>query len=387
LLPIEITKKRGTDMQNDVVSYFLRLVAIDSESKNERSMADVLKLDLEELGAQVEEDNCHKHSDGNAGNLYAYIPGKIDKKPILFCAHMDTVTPGNGIKAKVENGRIFSDGTTILGGDDKSGIAEIMIAIKAIVDSGIDHAPIEVLFTIAEEIGLIGAKCFNKGKLKSAFGYALDAHQVGELTVGAPSQNSFVITIYGKEAHAGVEPEKGLNAIRIASEAIIAMPMGRIDFETTCNIGKIAGGSATNIVPNQVILKGEARSHNAQKLAQVCADIRHAVERTVAKHNNEIGKAEFSFIMETEYDAFSVSEDAPAVKLAQSALRQLDIPFTTGKGGGGSDANILNAAGVPMIIVGTGMNRVHTVAEDIQIDQLHRGVEFVEEMIRQYSDV
>lgn len=372
-------------MQDDIVSYFLRLVAIDSESKNERSMADVLKLDLEELGAIVEEDNCHKHSDGNAGNLYAYIPGKIDKKPILFCAHMDTVTPGNGIKTKVENGRIFTDGTTILGGDDKSGIAEIMIAVKRIVESGIDHAPIEVLFTVSEEIGLIGAKCFNKGKLQSAFGYALDAHQVGELVVGAPSQNSFIITIYGKEAHAGVEPEKGLNAIRIASEAICAMPMGRIDFETTCNVGKIIGSSATNIVPNQVILKGEARSHNSNKLKQVCEDIRHAVERTIAKYDNEIGKADFSFKMETEYDAFAITEDAPVVKLAQNALRQLDIPFTTGKGGGGSDANIFNAAGIPMIIVGTGMNRVHTVAEDIYIEQLHKGALFVAEMIRQYS--
>jgi tripeptide aminopeptidase len=372
-------------MQDDIVSYFLRLVAIDSESKNERSMADALKLDLEELGAIVEEDNCHKHSDGNAGNLYAYIPGNIDKKPILFCAHMDTVTPGNGIKTKVENGRIFTDGTTILGGDDKSGIAEIMIAVKRIVESGIDHAPIEVLFTVSEEIGLIGAKCFNKGKLQSAFGYALDAHQVGELVIGAPSQNSFIITIYGKEAHAGVEPEKGLNAIRIASEAICAMPMGRIDFETTCNVGKIIGGSATNIVPNQVILKGEARSHNSNKLKQVCEDIKHAVERTIAKYDNEIGKADFSFKMETEYDAFAISEDAPAVKLAQNALRQLDIPFTTGKGGGGSDANIFNAAGIPMIIVGTGMNRVHTVAEDIYIEQLHKGALFVAEMIRQYS--
>ncbi len=373
-------------MQDDVVSYFLRLVAIDSESRNERSMADVLKLDLEELGAVVEEDNCHKHSDGNAGNLYAYIPGKIDKKPILFCAHMDTVTPGNGIKARIENGRICTDGTTILGGDDKSGIAEIMIAVKRIVESGIDHAPIEVLFTVSEEIGLIGAKCFNKGKLQSAFGYALDAHQVGELVIGAPSQNSFIITIYGKEAHAGVEPEKGLNAIRIASEAICAMPMGRIDFETTCNVGKIIGGSATNIVPNQVILKGEARSHNSNKLKQVCEDIRHAVERTIAKYDNEIGKADFSFKMETEYDAFAIAEDAPVVKLAQNALRQLDIPFTTGKGGGGSDANIFNAAGIPMIIVGTGMNRVHTVAEDIYIEQLHKGALFVAEMIRQYSE-
>lgn len=372
-------------MQNDVLSYFMRLIAIDSESKHERAMMDVLRLDLEELGARVEEDNCHKHSDGNAGNLFAYFAGKVEKPPILFCSHVDTVSPGNGIKAKIEGSRIVSDGTTILGGDDKSGVAEIMIAIKRILESGIKHAPIEVLFTVSEEIGLLGAKCFNKSKLSAAFGYALDAHNVGELVVGAPAQNSFIITIYGKEAHAGVEPEKGLNAIKIAAEAIAAMPMGRIDFETTCNVGKICGGVATNIVPNQIIIKGEARSHNKQKLAQVCADIKHAAERTVARYNSEVGKAELSFMMETEYNEFAVSEDSPVVKLAQSALRQLDIPFTTGKGGGGSDANIFNAFGFPMIIVGTGMNKVHTVAEDIEIDQLYKGADFVEEMIRQYS--
>lgn len=373
-------------MQNDVVNYFLRLIAIDSESKNERAMMDILRADMEALGAKVEEDNCHKHNDGNAGNLYAYFPGNIDKKPILFCAHADTVVPGNGIKARIENGRILTDGTTILGGDDKSGIAEIIIAIKNLKDSGTDHAPIEVLITVSEEIGLLGAKCFNKAKLSSAFGYALDTHQVGELVVGAPAQNSFIITVYGKEAHAGVEPEKGLNAIKIASEAIAAVPMGRIDFETTCNVGKIWGGSATNIVPNQVVIKGEARSHNDQKLARVCSDIRHAVETTVARYNNEIGKAEYSFKMETEYHSFAISEDTEAVQLAISALRSLDIPYTVCKGGGGSDANIINAAGIPMIIVGTGMNKVHTVAEDIEIEQLRRGVAFVEEMIRLYSE-
>lgn len=375
-------------MQEDIVSYFMQLISIDSESKNERAMIDCLKGDLEQLGAElIEEDNCHKHNDGNAGNLYAYIPGKIDKAPILLCAHVDTVTPGNGIKARIENGRIVSDGTTILGGDDKSGVAEILMGIKHIKASGIDHAPVEVLFSVSEEIGLMGAKCFNKARLKSCFGYAFDSHQVGELVVGAPSQVSFIITFYGKEAHAGVEPEKGLNAIRIASEAISAMPMGRIDFETTCNVGKISGGTATNIVPNQVVIKGEVRSHNEHKLNQVCADIQHAVKSTVARYDLEHAKADFSYKQEVEYHAFGIDENHAVVKLAQDALRSLDIPFTVGKGGGGSDANIFNASGIPMIIVGTGMNKVHTVAEDIEIDQLRKGQDFVAELIRQYSGV
>ncbi|HCX59379.1 MAG TPA: peptidase T, partial [Candidatus Cloacimonas sp.] len=168
-------------MQHDVISYFMHLVRIDSESLNERAVADILKKDLESIGATVEEDDCHKQTGGNAGNIYAYLPGNVDKSPILFCAHMDTVKPGKGIKPRIENGTIYSDGTTILGSDDKSGVAEIMIALKRIVDSGTDHAPVEILFTVSEEIGLLGAKGFDKSRLKSAFGFALDSHQVGEL--------------------------------------------------------------------------------------------------------------------------------------------------------------------------------------------------------------
>lgn len=268
-------------MNNDVIQYFLELIAIDSESRDERAMMDRLKTDLSELGARVEEDQIHPGIGGNAGNLYALIPGNIDKRPLLFCAHADTVKPGKNIKAQITDGRIHSDGTTVLGGDDKSGVAEIIMGIRQMLESGLEHAPVEVLITVSEEIGLLGAKHFDKSRLKSAFGYALDAHRVGDLVVGAPAQNSIKIVVSGQEAHAGVEPEKGVNAIRVAAEAIAAMPMGRIDHETTCNIGIIEGGTATNIVPNRVELKGEARSHNSAKLQQVSSDIRHSLEITV----------------------------------------------------------------------------------------------------------
>lgn len=210
-------------MQSDVVKYFLELVAIDSESKNERAMADRVKLDLAELGAEVWEDDCNVQTGGNAGNIYAFFAGNPDKSPVLFCAHLDTVKPGNSVKASIDGDRIVTDKSTVLGGDDKSGIAEIMIGIQNALQMP-DHAPVEVLFTVSEEIGLLGAKHFDKSKLRSAFGYALDAHRVGELVIGAPAQNSIRITINGKEAHAGVEPEKGVNAIRVAAEAIASMP-------------------------------------------------------------------------------------------------------------------------------------------------------------------
>ncbi|MCB5252001.1 MAG: M20/M25/M40 family metallo-hydrolase, partial [Candidatus Cloacimonetes bacterium] len=244
-------------------------------------------------------------------------------------------------------------------------------------------APIEVLFTVSEEIGLLGSKGFDKSRLKSRFGYALDSHVVGELVTAAPSQNSWNATVFGKESHAGVAPEKGLNAIRIASEAIAAMPLGRIDFETTCNAGKISGGEATNIVPNKVQVFGEARSHNPAKLKRVTEDIRHAFESTVSRYSDLGGKLEFSY--KTEYKSFNIPEDAPVVKLAQEALKNLDIPCNICTGGGGSDANVFTASGIQMIITGTGMENVHTVNECIQVSELHRGTDFVEELIKLYS--
>jgi len=355
-------------MQNDVISYFMQLVRIDSESLNERAMADTVKKDLESIGAKVEEDDCHKKTGGNAGNIYAYLPGNIDKPPILFCAHLDTVKPGNGVKPRIENGTIYSDGITILGSDDKSGVAEIIIGLKRIVESGMDHAPVEILFTVSEEIGLLGAKGFDKSRLKSAFGFALDSHQVGELLIGAPAQNSYKAVVHGVEAHAGVEPEKGLNAIRIASEAIAAMPMGRIDFETTCNLGIINGGEATNVVPNKVFLYGEARSHNPGKLERVCKDIHHALESTIARYVEQGARLEYT--CEKEYEAFRVGENDPIVILTKKALQKLNISCQPTVGGGGSDANIIFATGLPMVIT----------------DQLLKGTAFIEELVRVYSE-
>lgn len=368
-------------MQTDVVQYFLELVAIDSESKNERAMADKIKADLTAMGAQVNEDEAYHQTGGNAGNIYAWIEGDESLEPLLFCAHLDTVKPGNGVKATITDGRIHTDGTTVLGGDDKSGVAEIMIGVKRILDSGIRHAPIELLFTVSEEIGLLGAKLFDKSRLRSSIGYAFDTHQVGELVYGAPAQNSILITIKGVESHAGVEPEKGVNAIRVAAEAIASMPNGRIDIETTCNMGIIEGGVATNIVPNRVTIHGEARSHNAAKLEQVTADIKNSVEQVVLRHQFPHGKASFEFRSQREYDSFSIPEDHPVLSLAMAALAKLDIPALVQKGGGGSDANIINAAGPTILICGTGMNKVHTVHEDILVSELYRGADFVQTLI------
>ncbi|HNX01236.1 MAG TPA: M20/M25/M40 family metallo-hydrolase [Candidatus Cloacimonadota bacterium] len=373
-------------IQKNVVDYFLSLITISSESKNEKNVAEKLFLDLKELGLQPVFDKAYEMTGGNCGNLYAYLPGSIQKPPMLLCAHMDTVSPGNDIKPVVENGIIHSDGTTVLGSDDKSGIAEIMLAIKELKDSGEAHAPIELLFTISEEIGLLGAKYLDYSLLKSKFGYALDAHHVGEFMVGAPSQNSLEFKVHGKEAHAGVAPEMGINAIQVAAEAIAAISWGRIDFETTCNVGIINGGNATNVVPNMVQIRGEVRSHSMKKLTDLTQQIVNTFQETVDKYEVNGHKARFEANVHNEYHSFFFENEEPVVELAIQAARKIGVPVRTIKGGGGSDANIFNGKGISVIAVGTGMDKVHTVEECIEVSELENGTKWVKELIRTYSN-
>ncbi len=372
-------------MNNTITEYFLSLIKIDSESKKEKEVAEKLGKDLKELGAEVQFDKANLKTGGNVGNLYAYIPGNIDKSPILFCAHMDTVKPGNGIKPQIKNSLITSDGTTILGADDKSGIAEIIWAMKELKETGKEHAPVEILFTISEEIGLLGAKYLDYSLIRSKIGYALDSHQVGHLSIGAPSQNSLKFVVRGKESHAGVAPEKGINAISVAAEAIAAMPQGRIDNETTCNVGLIKGGKATNIVPNEVIIEAEVRSHNTDKLKKVTDEMCQAFQEAVNKFQVGKHKAKVEIIIQEEYQAFRLNENTEAVVLAKDATEKLDIEFKTEIGGGGSDVNIFNQHGLQMAVAGSGMDKVHTVDECIKISELEIGAKWVLELIHEYS--
>ncbi|MBC8385311.1 MAG: M20/M25/M40 family metallo-hydrolase [Candidatus Cloacimonetes bacterium] len=372
-------------MENTLDSYFISLVKIDSLSKQEKNVAQKIAQDLKDLGAEVKFDLANEKTGGNIGNLYAYFPGNVKKEPLLFCSHLDTVVPGKNIKPQIKDDRITSDGTTILGSDDKSGIAEIIWAIKEIKEEGTDHAPIEVLLTISEEIGLLGAKYLDYSMIRSRIGYAMDSHKIGEMVVGAPSQNTMFYTIYGKESHAGIAPEMGINAIKIASEAISKMPMGRIDFETTCNVGVIEGGKATNIVPNIVKIKAEARSHNMSKLNDVTERMSKALKDAVEKY--EIGdyKASVEIEINEEYQSFFLSDEEEVIKLGKKASENLGLDTETIIGGGGSDANILNQNGLKIVVAGTGMNQVHTVDEFILLADLKNGVKWIKEVIRIHS--
>lgn len=368
-------------MDNQIVDYFISLVTIDSESRNELEMALKVKKDLEALGAKVYFDNADKQTGGNVGNLCALIPGNDKLDPILFSAHLDTVVPGKSIKPQVRDGVIYTDGTTILGADDKSGITQIIYGIKSLQTKGIDHPPIEILFTVCEEVGLLGVKNADLSGFKAKTCYAFDTHQVGAVMIGAPSQNNIILTVKGKKSHAGSNPDKGLNSIVVASDAITKAPIGRIDEETTANIGIIKGGEATNIVPDKVVLHGEVRSHSEKKLSAVTDQMCDVFRKTVTNH--KVGNFTASVDIEVihEYDAFCINENEPIVRLATEASKKVGLDPNIHKGGGGSDANILNQKGIQSIVVGTGMNDVHTTDEHISIEALQQGASWVEMLL------
>ncbi len=372
-------------MYKNITEYFISLITIDSESKNEKQMAERVANDLKEMGATIYFDNANDKTGGNIGNLYGYFEGNPEIEPILFCAHLDTVVPGNGIKPQIKDGVIVSDGTTILGSDDKSGIAQIIWAIKELQEEKFNHAPIEILFTISEEIGLLGAKYCDPSKLKSKIGYALDAHTVGSLMSGAPSQSDITLTITGKASHAGAAPELGVNAIKIAAEAITQMPSGRIDFETTCNVGIIKGGKATNIVPDNVEIECEVRSHDPNKLKHLTQQIIDAAE-TVVKSKQEAGiETDINYVVHDAYKAFRIDDSHQVIKIAEKATNKINLPFSAAVGGGGSDANMLNLGDMTIAVAGTGMDKVHTVHECIKVIDLENGANWVKEVIKIHS--
>jgi tripeptide aminopeptidase len=285
---------------------------------------------------------------------------------------MDTVGPGKGVKPIIENGTITSDGTTVLGGDDKSGVAVILEVLQVLSEQDWKGS-LEVALTVSEESGLKGAKGLAGSALRAREGIVLDSGgPIGTIVVSAPSQEKIKAVVHGKTAHAGVEPEKGINAIVVAAEAIAAMPLGRIDEETTANIGRIQGGKVTNIVPDRVELDGEARSHDEQKLKAQMQSMIEPLQQAAKRHG-----ATVEIDVDRSYSAFRLSEEDNIVRRAMSAADTLDLTPLLVPSGGGSDANIFNAAGIATINISTGMDKVHTTDERIAVDDLVKSAEFL----------
>ncbi len=373
--------------QERIKNLLLELVQIDSESRKEREVAQRIKQICEELGAQVEIDDAGGKVGGNSGNVIARFPGTLPgAETIMMSAHMDTVVPGEGVKPVIEGDIIRSDGTTVLGGDDKSGCAVIIETIRCLQEQNIPHAPIEAVFSICEEVGLLGAKQVDVSKLKAKYGIVFDSDDPGFLFTKGPSANHMEFKIHGLESHAGVAPEEGISAIRIAAEAITDMKLGRIDEETTANIGVIEGGRATNIITNLVTLRGEARSHDNDKLEAQTQHMLKRLEDAASKHEVTVEgvttKARIESHVTREYWAMDVSDDSRVVQLVKNAATRLGLKVETMASGGGCDANIFNQKGIECANLGTGMRAIHTVKEWLDVKDMYASAEMTVEIMK-----
>jgi tripeptide aminopeptidase len=376
-----------------MTEHVMELIKIDSPSRREREVALRLEKDMKELGAECFYDNAGDKVSGNVGNLIVKLKGnKSGVPPFFLSAHMDTVAPGEGIKPRIENGMIKSDGTTILGSDDKSGVAVIVEVLRTLKERDIPHGDIEVAFTICEEVGLLGAKHIDISRFDSRYGIVLDSSTPSRLVLRCPSAVKMEFTVHGLEAHAGVCPENGLSAIKIASEAISRMSLGRIDEITTANIGIIQGGRATNIIPNLVKVTGEARSHSEEALKAQVDHMRECFHEAVSKYEVTIhdglsveGTTRVATLeekIERSYDRMDVAPASVPASLVETAVANLGHKIEHHTSGGGCDANYFNKMGIECVNLGTGMYDLHTVNEYLVLEEFFRCSEIVLESVK-----
>ncbi|MCX5791187.1 MAG: M20/M25/M40 family metallo-hydrolase [Elusimicrobia bacterium] len=355
-----------------MVQLFCDLARITSLSGKEGAIARRLSILLKFMGAEVCIDDAGGKIGGETGNLIARFPGTGPGAPFLLSAHMDTVGPANNIRPQTHKDRITSDGTTVLGADCKAGIAIIIEVIKALEENKIPHPPIELVFTISEEMALMGAKYLDYSKLRSRYGLIFDNEQALEnVIVSAPAADMMEIKVYGAAAHSGVAPEKGISAIKVVSEAISGMKLGRIDAQTTANIGFISGGNAINIVPPLVELSGEARSHDPAKLRRQTRHMEDCLKRAVKKikvrADGHIITPRYEFLVEQKFPNLRIDKTNPVLPLIAAAMRAEGLKMKPSISGGGTDGNIMYGHGIKAPILATGMREVHTTREYLDL--------------------
>jgi tripeptide aminopeptidase len=362
-----------------LIQLFLDLCSINSPSRHEREVVEWMKSFLDSHSLSWTEDNAGEVIVGNANNLIVHIPGtRADAPRIFFSAHFDTVEPTEGLVIEEVDGVFRSASDTILGADDKGGMAPAIEAVLALKESGEAHGDIYLLLSVAEEIGLLGAAALNIEELNLDYGFVLDTGPpVGTFVTRTANHDKMDIQIIGKPAHSGKDPEKGINAIQVAADAIANMSLGRIDPETTANIGIITGGTGTNVVCPEVTMKAEARSTN---VATLDAQIKH-MKKCFSDSATKWG-AEVRFDYKRHYTSYTIDGESEVVKVGQEASKNLDFDSTLRTTLGGSDANIYNAKGVPTIVMATGMDKIHTHDEFISRVDLVKTAELVLEVIR-----
>ncbi len=364
---------------------FLELVRIPSPSGREREVAQAVKAKILTMGLTVLEDEAGKGFGGEQGNLIVKVPGNLEGvPPILLNAHLDTVLPCENVNPIVEGDKVRSDGRTILGADNKAGVCVLLELLRVLDEDGIQHGPLEIVFTVAEETGLHGAKHLDYSLISAEIGFVLDSGPpVNKVIVQAPSQKNLRAIVRGKSAHAGVSPEKGINAIQLAARAIASMRLGRIDQETTANIGVIRGGLATNIVPEEVEILGEARSHDPKKLEEQIAHMVSLIEKEAQKGG---GKAEIE--VTDVYRSFRITEDDLPSKVLKAALAKMGLKPQWEATGGGSDANIFNEHGIKCVLICCGEESPHSPEnERLDIPSALQSVELLVNIVTTFAQI
>jgi tripeptide aminopeptidase len=344
---------------------FVRLCEIESPSRNERAVADAVRAELEGLGLQVEEDGTGSETGSNAGNLLARIAGPEGARTILLCAHLDTVPLAGPVEVRQENGVLTNRHEAILGADNKAAVATILAAARRLE---IEGAPVgvELLFTTCEEHALAGAKAFDPARLRSEFGYVFDhASPIGELVTASPTYYRLEADFRGRAAHAGIRPEDGHNAIVAAAKAIAALEIGRLDESTTANVGQIEGGTAANVVAERCKVVLEARSLDDARAGDVVSAMVDAISASASDLECDVETA-----VERLFRGYKLARTAPVVEVAAEALRSTGIEPVYINTGGGSDANALIPAGLPVLNMANGTARNHQPDESVTVDAL-----------------
>ena len=348
---------------NRLLETFLTILRINSFYPGEDEVMGVLRPRLEAVGMKISEDKSR--------NLLAYWPGIGDlaaAEPILLCAHVDTVRPTAGMEPIVRDGSVFSDGSSVLGADDKAAVVAIIEAAEAISASGDSHPPVEVLLTVGEDVGHIGSRAFDVGTVRSRLAYIPDSGgRVGEIVLAAPWAQTLKVTFHGRAAHAGVDPENGRSALMMVARAISPLPWGKLDEESTANVGSITGGEAANIVAPEAEMVFQVRSLDEEKHHRFIKDVLDACQRAAEELE---GTSEHEFLGSTQ--GFAFSETDQIVKRAKGAISSVGLQPSCSVSCGGSDANEFNAKGLPTLLLSVGYRDIHSVEESMPLDELNK---------------
>ncbi|WP_053365684.1 M20/M25/M40 family metallo-hydrolase [Bacillus sp. FJAT-27245] len=369
--------------EHRLLESFLQMAKVNAPSGSEKPMAEYLVPKLQELGFSIQFDEAHKEFGGNCGNLIAWWNGTDpDAEPLFFSTHLDTVLPTEGLKPVIKDGIIYSDGTTILGADDRAALAAYLEGIKVIQESGIPCGPIELILTVNEQPGLVGARYLDYSLVRSKKGFIFDSTgDVGQIILQGPFSCRIYCEIEGRSSHIGLNPEDGINAFLIAADALRDMELGKVNDQTLANIGVIKGGTMSSIIPGEVELIGEVRSFSKEALDTQLGNMKEAAEKAASKHG---GRANVRF--EKKYSGFRIPLEHEIAKTAIRAADQIGVKKYTTKTLGGADTNVLNENGLECLTLGNGFKNLHTFQEHISIENLMNGGRYVVTLIKDWYE-